>query len=182
MSYGDGGFYFTGPVNGDYGDGGFYFTGPVNGDYSGFDASPVVKRGKFRPSSYGAASDAINWTGKGDYQYSIDINGTITILNTGKKLTPGLNPTAYNAIIDEADTLYPAKSLQILARADKAWAAYRNAQKGKAPSSTPSAALEEAMQSADKKGGVLTYVAIGIAGVAVIGIGYFAYQAYSKKV
>jgi hypothetical protein len=191
MSYGDGGFYFTGPVNGDYGDGGFYFTGPVNGDYSGafmpsgssasFHAARGIGRAARRGKASYGASDAINWTGSGDYRYSMDANGVITILNSGSKVTPASDGKAYNAIVDEADRMYPSLSAKILARADKAWAAYRSKPTSAPSTSTSSSVVDEVLKSADKKGGVLTYVAIGGAAVAVLGIGYFAWSSFASR-
>jgi hypothetical protein len=197
MSYGDGGFYFTGPVNGDYGDGGFYFTGPVNGDYSGafvssgdsasFHASRGIGRAARRgKASYGAATGRLGWQGSGDYQYMIEPSGKITITSepsgkyNGKTITP-TDGEAYDAVVREAqgilkgDTLATFNSYVVSGRARYPV---------KAPSASTSSAsstVDKVPKSADEKGGVLTYVAIGGAAVAVLGIGYFAWSSFASR-
>lgn len=192
MSYGDGGFYFIGPVNGDYGDGGFYFTGPVNGDYSGafvssgssagFHASRGI--GRRKKSAYGAATGRLGWQGSGGYQYMIEPSGKITITSepsgkyNGRTITP-TDGEPYDAVVREAqgilkgDTLATFNSYVVSGRARYPVKATSAPSAPSAPSM--SSAADKALKSANQKGGVLTYVAIGGVVVAVLGIGYFAW-------
>jgi hypothetical protein len=174
MSYGDGGFWFTQPAGpSNYGDGGFWFTQPVGpSNYSGYGcaASPTAsfhmrRLGRSMPT-YGANASTPTEVPKNSKAWKAIVaeigdppswlSGDI-ISNSGATTyrdVAGKGGYTYRQYVDGAIYIVQAPTK---------------------PSVTTvvSTVTEKVLASADKKDGIITYVAIGA--VALVGAGGIYY-------